>query len=66
MLAHLTTHRSDPAYKVGEVMETDIQMIREHTKTLFDGFVKCLSETERAEPVNQLAFKFIQYETLKP
>ena len=66
MLAHLTTHRSDPDYKVGEVMGPDIQMIRDHTKTLFDAFVKCLTDNQRAELVNQLAHKFTQYETLKP
>lgn len=66
MLAHLTTHRSDPDYKMGEVMGADIQMIRDHTKTLFDAFVKCLTDSQRAELVNHLAHKFTQYETLKP
>jgi hypothetical protein len=66
MLAHLTTHRSDPDYKMREITGEDIQMIRDHTKTLFDAFVKRLTENQRAELVNQLAFKFTQYETLKP
>jgi hypothetical protein len=66
MLAHLTTHRTDPAYKVGEITGEEVRLMREHTKTLFEAFVKLLSEDQRKMLVNPLAHKFAQYETLKP
>jgi hypothetical protein len=66
MLAHLTTHRTDPKYKVGEISETDITLIRDHTRSLFDAFVKVLTEDQCKALVNPLAHKFTQYETLKP
>ena len=65
MLAHLTTHRTDPAYKVGEITEADVQLIRGHTKQLFEEFLKGLAPDQRKELVHALAYKFSQYETLK-
>jgi len=65
MVAHLTTHRIDPAYKIGEITEADVRLIREHAKTLFEAFVKPLSEEQRKMLVNPLACKFTN-ETLKP
>src|SRR5690242_17760850 len=38
MMAHLTTHRTEPAFKIGEITGADIEQIREHTKTLFGAF----------------------------
>lgn len=66
MVAHLTTHRTDPAYKIGEITEADVRLIRAHTRTLFEAFVKPLSEEQRKMLVNPLARKFTRYETLKP
>ncbi|MGC2660086.1 MAG: hypothetical protein WA324_19170 [Bryobacteraceae bacterium] len=65
MLAHLTTFRIDPSYKIGEVTNADIRLIRAHTKTLFDAFVAALPKDKRKELVNPLASKFAHYETLK-
>jgi len=66
MLAHLTTNRTEPDFKVDEVTGTDISQMREHTKTLFEAFVTALSDDQRKALVNPLAHKFTQYETLKP
>jgi hypothetical protein len=66
MLAHLTTHRTDPAYKIGEITGGDVGLIREHTKTLFEAFVKPLSEEQRKLLANPLPDKFPRYKTLKP
>jgi hypothetical protein len=66
MLAHLTTHRTEPTFKIGEVTRADIEQTREHVKTLFDGFVTALSDDQRKALVNPLAHKFTRYETLKP
>ena len=66
MLAHLTTHRPNPAFKIGEVTMTDIKQIRDHTKALFDAFISDLTQEQRAALVNPHARKFLQYETLKP
>jgi len=66
MLAHLTTRRTEPAFKVGEITGADIEQIRAHTKTLFESFVEALSDEERKTLINHLAFKFTQYGTLKP
>jgi hypothetical protein len=64
MLAHLTTCRTEPSYKIREITRKDIELIREHTKTLFGAFVQALTEDQRAALVNPLAHKFIGYETL--
>jgi hypothetical protein len=65
MLAHLSTHRVDPAYKAGEITEEDIRLIREHTKTLFAEFIEApLAKDQREALVNPLAPKFMRYETL--
>ena len=62
MLAHLTTHRVDPAYKAGEITEDDVKLIREHTKTLFDAFINApLTKEDRDSLVNPLARKFSKY-----
>ena len=66
MLAHLTTDRTEPSFKVGEVTEEDFGQIREHTKILFEAFAKTLPDDQRKELVNPLAHKFTRYETLKP
>ena len=66
MLAHLTTHRREPAFKIGEITRADIELIRKHTKTVFEAFVTVLSEDQRKAMVNQLAHKFTRYETLRP
>ena len=66
MLAHLTTHRTSPAFKVGEITRADIDQIRQHTKTLYEAFVTALSDDQRKALVNHLAYKFTRYETLKP
>jgi hypothetical protein len=66
MLAHLTTRRTEPGYKAGEITATDIQSIREHTKALFGVFVTQFSDDQRKELINPLAHKFTQYETLNP
>jgi hypothetical protein len=66
MLAHLTTHRTRPAFKVGEITVEDVEKIREHTKTLFENFVAALSDDQRKALVNPLAHKFARYQTLKP
>ena len=58
MLAHLTTQRIDPALKAGEIRMTDVRQMREHTKTLFDAFVKVLSEDQREALVDPHARKF--------
>ena len=65
MLAHLTTHRTDPALKAGEITMADIGQMREHTQTLFDAFVKGLTEEQRKTLVNPHARKFTRFETLK-
>lgn len=65
MLAHLTTHRTDPAYKVGEITSGDVQQIREHTKLVFETFAKALSAEQRKDFINPHASKFARYETLK-
>src|SRR5260370_19515047 len=64
MLAHLTTHRVDPAYKTGEIKMEDITLIRQHTKILFAAFVGVLTKDQREMLVNAHANKFRQYETL--
>ena len=65
MIAHLTTHRVDPNYKVGEITEEDITLMRSHTKTLFDAFVSApIAADHRAALVNPLAHKFVRYEIL--
>lgn len=66
MLAHLTTHRTEPAFKVGEITGADIEQIREHTKILFEAFATALSDDQRKALINPLAHKFTRYETLKP
>lgn len=65
-LAHLTTDRTDPALKAGEITMADIEQIRTHTKTLFDAFTKGLSQAERIALRNPHIGKFSQYETLNP
>jgi hypothetical protein len=65
MLAHLTTERADPTFKIGEITMTDIEEIRKHTKFLFDTLVTELVPADRATLVNPHARKFAQYETLK-
>ena len=65
MLAHLTTRRADPTFKIGEITMADINEIREHTRTMFDAFVKDLPEEGRRALVNPHARKFAQYQTLK-
>ena len=66
MLAHLTTHRIEPSFKVGEISEADIEQIRSHTKALFTAFAKALSDEQREVLTNPLAHKFTHHETLKP
>ena len=62
MLAHLTTHRVDPAYTAGEITEDDVRLIREHAKILFDAFQKApLTQHDRESLVNPLARKFTKY-----
>lgn len=65
-MAHLTTKRIDPAYKIHETTEDDVRLIRAHTRTLFEAFVTHLNHEQRKMLVNPLACKFTQYETLKP
>jgi hypothetical protein len=65
MLAHLTTHRTDPRFKAGEITRADIEEIRRHTKALFEGFAKELTVEQRKALVNPLARKFTRYETMK-
>lgn len=65
-LAHLTTERTDPALKAGEITMADVEQIRTHTKTLFDAFISGLTRGQRCELVNPHARKFSQYETLNP
>jgi hypothetical protein len=64
MVAHLTVHRVDPAYQAGEITSKDIEMIREHTRTLFTSFWAVLTAEQRKEFVNPLAKKFAAYDTL--
>ena len=45
-LAHLTTHRTDPAYKAGEITG----QIWEHTKAPFEAFVAALSDEHPETP----------------
>lgn len=66
MIAHLTTDRTDPQFKAGEITMADIEQIREHTKTLFDAFAKGLTQQQRAALLNPHARKFSGYETLNP
>ena len=66
MIAHLTTHRVDPNYKMGEITEEDVKLMRAHTKDLFTAFHSELTDERRKEFVNPLARKFVRYETLKP
>jgi hypothetical protein len=65
MLAHLTTHGADPTFKIGEITMADINEIREHTRTVFEAFVKDLPEKQRRALVNPHARKFAQYQILK-
>jgi hypothetical protein len=64
MVAHLTVHRVDPDYKAGEITEEDVELIREHTKTLFTSFWALLTAEQRKELVNPLARKFVAFDTL--
>jgi hypothetical protein len=64
MLAHLTTDRTDPTLKAGEITMADVKQIRQHTKTLFDAFTKGLTQQQRAALINPHARKFAEYETL--
>jgi len=64
MLAHLTTDRTDPTLKAGEITMTDIELVREHTKRMFDAFEKGLTLQQRAALVNPHAAKFSQYTML--
>jgi hypothetical protein len=43
----------------------DINEIREHTRTVFEAFVKDLPEKQRRALVNPHARKFAQYQILK-
>jgi hypothetical protein len=65
MLAHLTTQRTQPAFKIGEITVEDVKKIREHAKALFEEFAAALSDDQRKALVNPLARKFTRYETLK-
>jgi hypothetical protein len=65
MLAHLTSHRVDPDYRTREITENDVDLIRAHTKTLFDALLGApLTKDQRDGLVNPLAFKFHRYKTL--
>lgn len=64
MLAHLTTDRTDPQLKAGEITMNDIEEMRAHTKTVFDAFAKGLTQQQRAELVNPHARKFSDYTRL--
>src|SRR5579871_3090019 len=48
-LAHLTTDRTDPALKAGEITLEDVKEIRAFTKTLFDAFANDLTLAQRSE-----------------
>src|SRR5215475_11850829 len=64
MLAHLTTYRSQTAYRKGAITEDDIRLIRDHTKQLFEAFQQALTGDQRKALVNPLATKFAAYERL--
>jgi hypothetical protein len=64
MLAHLTTRRTEPALKAGEITMADVKQMREHTKALFDAFLSGLTEDQRERLVNPHIRKFLRYETL--
>jgi hypothetical protein len=64
MLAHLSTDRTDPQLKAGEITMNDIEEMRAHIKTVFDAFSTGLTPQRRATLVNPHARKFAQYTTL--
>jgi hypothetical protein len=47
-----------------QITEEDIELIREHTKTLFTSFWALLTDEQRKKLVNPLARKFAAFDTL--
>lgn len=64
MLAHLTEHRADPDYKVGEISMDDISRMTEHIQHLFLKFYEQLDDAQKKSLVNPLKRKFKGYRSL--